>query len=162
MMREMRCLRIVLVFIVLVVLVSCTRQAPRLPSPDATSTKPVPPAPVVTDYDSFMERLDVAGLGVAREGQRRTEFLGRFLGVPGRAVMIEGEPIAAYQFPTERALSVMRSTISPRGDTVGSAIISWDAPRFYSAGRLLVVYFGDDARTLDTLRSVLGPKFAGG
>ena len=162
MLREMRCIRIVLVLIALVGVVSCTRQGPRLPSPVTTSPQPVSPAPVVTDYDSLMERLDAEGLGVAREGQRRTEFLRRFLGVPGRAVTIEGEPIAAYQFPTERALSVMRSTIGPRGDTVGSAIISWDAPRFYSAGRLLVVYFGDDAGTLDILRGVLGPKFAGG
>jgi hypothetical protein len=162
MMSMVRGFRFALGLLVVVVVVSCTRQPD--PPPGSTHSpipRPSPSAPPVTDYGSFLARLDAAGLDVRREGQGRTHFLSRFLEVPGKGLVVEGEPIGAYEFPTEQALGEMRSTISPQGDTVGPAIISWDPPRFYSVGGLLVVYFGDDEHTLDTLRGFLGPKFAG-
>ncbi len=62
-----------------------------------------------------------------------------------------------------RALDEVRSTIRPRGDTIGSAIINWEnPPRLYGAGTLLVLYFGNKQRERDALDNLLGPQFAGG
>ena len=45
----------------------------------------------------------------------------------------------------------------------GSTVVEWVAtPHFYSAGTLLVLYVGDERRTLDALQRLLGPPFAGG
>lgn len=114
----------------------------------------------VTDYASFTDALERRGLHV-RHGER-AGFPGRLLDVPGQTVFIDGVPVLAFEFPTEKAFAEMRSTIRPRGDTVGQAIINWDPPHFFGAGKLLVVYFGDKAPTLAALETALGPQFAGG
>lgn len=45
----------------------------------------------------------------------------------------------------------------------GSTVVEWVATQhFYSAGTLLVLYVGDEQRTLDALERLLGPPFAGG
>jgi hypothetical protein len=161
-MSKVRHFRFAFGLMALVILLSCTRQAvPTPPSTSQPTRQPSPSVRAVTDYSSFVMRLTAAGLTVESAGQRQANFLSRFLEVPGQGLVIDGEPLAAYEFATEQALRQMRSTIRPQGDTVGRAIISWDPPRFYSDGRLLVVYFGDDERTLDMLRRFLGPKFAG-
>ena len=45
----------------------------------------------------------------------------------------------------------------------GSTVVEWVATQhFYSAGTLVVLYVGDEQRTLDALERPLGPPFAGG
>jgi hypothetical protein len=142
-------------------LVSCTSgKEPGTPGESSSSTtapSATPSVQPVTDYSSLTVALEAQGLAV-RLGERR-----RLIGtdVSGQEVFIDGVPIEVYEFPTEKAFDEVRSTIRPRGDIVGDAIINWNAPRFYDAGRLLVLYFGDKQRTRDVLDSLLGPAFAG-
>ncbi len=129
------------------------------PSPDAS---PAPAAPVI-DYSSFIDDLRAAGLNV-REGERTgSDQLFR----AGRTVFIDGVEVSTYGFPTEKALDEWRSSVSPDGYSVptrgdGIAMVEWvHPPHFYSAGTLLVLYFGDEPVTLEGLDSLLGPQFAG-
>jgi hypothetical protein len=138
---------------------SCTGQGETTrPSPP---NSPSPSLKAVTDYSSFMDGLETAGFSVRPGG--RAGFPSELLGVLGNEILIDGLPVLAFEFPNEKSLVEMRSTIRPRGDTIGTAIINWsDPPRFYGAGRLLVLYFGDKQRTLDALDGFLGQQFAGG
>jgi hypothetical protein len=165
--------RSILAAFTLVTLVSCTgartEGAPLSPSTSTGGVSPsgetTPSVQPVTDYSTFAHALDAAGFTVRRRGQ--VGLPGKLLTVPGRQVFIDGVPASVFEYPTEGALDKVRSSISPRGDQIptadgGLAIISWDPPHFYGAGKLLVLYFGDKQRTLDQLDLLLGPQFAGG
>jgi hypothetical protein len=53
--------------------------------------------------------------------------------------------------------------VSADGGSVGTSSMSWMAtPHFYQAGKLLVLYVGDNAVVADMLESALGSQFAGG
>lgn len=143
---------------------SCTGPVETTPpsSTNSLSPQPSPSLEPVTDFSSFSEGLDAAGLTVRRGERGGADFLSDFITVPGQGFVIEDDQVLAFEFPTAKAFDEMRSTIRPRGDTIGTAIINWgDPPRFFGAGRLLVLYFGDKQHTLDTLESFLGQQFAG-
>jgi hypothetical protein len=130
------------------------------PSPEAT-----PSAHPVTDYSSFKQAMETAGFTVLPGG--RTGLPASLLAVHGQQVLIDGVTASLFEYPTERALDVVRSAIAPRGDEIptadgGTAIINWDPPHFYGSGKLLVLYFGDRQRALEALETLLGPQFAGG
>lgn len=153
----------------LVMLASCTgtrtESAPPSSTPGTISPTPATtasPRPV-RDYPSFTQALDAAGFTV-REGKR----LGGELFTPGRSVFIDDVAVQAYEYPNEQALDLVRSSVSPDGYSIptqngGLAMVEWvRTPHLYAAGKLLVLYVGDNQRTLDALALVLGPQFAGG
>jgi hypothetical protein len=155
----------VTVFVTLVMFgASCTGAVTEKALPPAatsTGTNPATPsAHSVTDYSSFADAL--GGQGFSVRSAERAGFPSSLMDVPGKGVLIDGEPVLAFEFPTKKAFDEVRSTIRPRGDTIAGAIINWDPPRFYGAGRLLVLYFGDKRRAIDALERLLGPQFAGG
>jgi hypothetical protein len=153
-------------------LASCTSssigEAPAPASPPTSSTSPIPKtSPVgqpVTDYASFTEALAEAGFTVEHGDRTGTDLFA----VPGQAVLIDRVQVYAYEYPNQKALDEVRSSISPDGYSLGtpsggSAIVEWVAtPHFFAAGKLLVVYVGDTRRTLKALRLLLGAQFAGG
>jgi hypothetical protein len=143
---------------------SCTeKQAEKAPSSPTTPTVTSPSPPrerQVADYSSFTQALEAAGFDVRTEG--RVRFFEDIVGVPTRVVSFDGADVWTMQYPTSAAFRSIRSSVSPRGDEVGSAIINWgDPPRYYGSGRLLVMYFGDRQRALESLDLLLGPPFAG-
>jgi hypothetical protein len=146
---------------------SCTGQGGTTrPSATESLLESQPKPPAVTDSSSFVQALEAAGFSVRVRPGEREAFLGRFLGIRGQAVSLDGDRISAFEFPTERDLTKVIRGISPRGDVLptsdgGSVIISWEPPRFYGMGKLLVVYFGDKHGTLLELDRLLGPPFAG-
>lgn len=119
-----------------------------------------PPEQQAAHYSAFIQGLEAAGFAVRQEG--RIRFFEDIVGVPARVVSFDGAEVWTMQYPTTAAFQTIRSSVSPRGDEVGGAIISWsDAPRYYDSGSLLVMYFGDRQRTLEALELLLGPPFAG-
>jgi len=143
---------------------SCTGTQGEKASPSpTTSTGTSPSSPSeqqAAHYSAFIQGLKAAGFAVRQEG--RIRFFEDIVGVPVRAVLFDGAEVWTMQYPTTAAFQTIRSSVSPRGDEVGSAIINWsDAPRYYGSGRLLVMYFGDRPRTLEALELLLGLSFAG-
>jgi hypothetical protein len=136
--------------------------------PSATDSLPEsqPKPATVTDSSSFVQALEAAGFSVRVRPGEREALLGRFLGIRGQAVSLDGDRLFAFEFPTERNLTKVTRGISRRGDVLptsggGNVIINWAPPRFYGVGQLLVVYFGDKQGTLLELSRLLGPPFAG-
>ena len=150
----------------LVLLVSsCTSdlliEDPPSPSGSASAT-----TQQVTDYASFTRALDAAGLEIRSFGGQGLESL---LGVPGHRLSVGGEGMYAHEYPSAQALLGFELSVDPTGrrlptgDNNGVILLEGQSPiRFYSAGKLRVLYGGNDHRTLETLHRLLGPPFAGG
>jgi hypothetical protein len=142
---------------------SCTSDVliedPPSPSESATPAATQP----VTNYASLVEAMDGAGLVV---GTRGGPGLKQLLGVPGHRLVVGGA-MYAHEYPSEQALSDFQDSVSPDGGSIptsdgnGTLFVEWAPPRFYSKGRLLVLYFGNNRSTLDALDRLLGPPFAG-
>ena len=119
----------------------------------------------VTDYASFKGALDAAGVEVQTDGG---QGLKRLLGVPGHHLTVGAGSMYAHEYPTGQALLAFQLSVDPSGGTIptsdgnGTILVEWDPPRFYRSGKLLVVYFGHDRLTLQTLNRLLGSPFAGG
>jgi hypothetical protein len=110
--------------------------------------------------------LREAGFAVREGGKAGLPF--SLLDAQGRGLSIDGESVWAFEYQTNNALDDARAAISSRGDEIpteggGTALINWtNPPLFFGTGRLLVVYSGDDSRTLSVLNQLLGKPFAGG
>jgi hypothetical protein len=150
-------------------LASCTGQGSpsQQPTPgeDAKSPESQGTLPV-TDYSSLADALEAAGFSVRLQQGDRRAIPGRFLGVRGKQVFVDGNEVSAFEFPTERALIKLMRGITPRGDQIptpdgGTVFIQWAPPRFYGAGRLMVLYFGERQRIATALDHLLGLPFAG-
>ncbi|MEO8292639.1 MAG: hypothetical protein ABI635_05830 [Actinomycetota bacterium] len=153
----------------LALLVSCTgaEEVSGPPAESSSSTiapSATPSAQPVTDYVSFTQAMGAAGFKV-RAGERTQSNL---LFREGQTVFIDGVSVSTFEYPTERALHEARSSVGRDGYSVptssdGIADVEWvETPHFYSAGKLLVLYLGDERPTLDALDTLLGPQFAGG
>jgi hypothetical protein len=155
--------RITVAIATVIMLTACTgaREAiSSAASPTVVSPTTAPAASEVRDFSSFADSLRHQGYAIERGGTGG--FPSRLIGLPGQGVLIEGDPVLTFEFPSREAFDEMRSTIRPRGDMIDLTLINWDRPRFYGSGRLLVLYFGNKQRTIDALGSVLRRKFAGG
>jgi len=85
-----------------------------------------------------------------------------FFTVEGQMIGMNGQDIQIFEYADEAAADAEAELVAPDGSTVGTTMVTWvGSPHFYSAGRLIVLYVGGDATTIDLLEMVLGPQFAG-
>ena len=77
-------------------------------------------------------------------------------------ITVNGNDVQVYEYPDEAAADADAQLVSPDGSTVGTTMISFVAPpHYYKAGKLIVLYVGQDRDTLDLLKDLLGSQFAG-
>jgi len=113
------------------------------------------------DVAGLLQSLEQAGFGTPE--QEATNVLeSRFFAVPGVALVVPGRRILAYEFADEPEAQAQAGLVSSDGSGIGNKYVGWrDAPHFFSGGRLIVIYQGDDEKVLDALEEALGPQFAG-
>lgn len=112
----------------------------------------------ITGFDSFITALEVNGSDVSLEGNLDQPFFS----VPGQSIQLNGHSVQIFEYADEVAAQVEADLVSLDGSSVGASMIMWvEAPHFYSSGRLLVLYVGEDTGVLAALEAVLGPQFAG-
>ena len=76
--------------------------------------------------------------------------------------MVGTETIQMYEYADAKAMATDTSKVSPDGGSVGTSMMSWvGPPHFFKKGRILVLYVGNDQKTVDVLASAMGPQFAG-
>ena len=114
------------------------------------------------DLAGLLKSLQQAGFGTPE--QEATNVLeSRFFDVPGVALIVPGRKLLAYEFADESQTGTQAGMGSLDGTGIGNKYVGWgDTPHFFSRGRLIVIYQGEDQRMLDTLEEALGPQFAGG
>lgn len=109
----------------------------------------------VHDTATFISKLRSAGATVEPNGHLSQEFLT----VEGQLLLVNGEDIQVFEYPTSDSAAAEAARISPDGFSIGSSMVSWVSdPHFFQAGRLLAVYVGDTASTIETLENTLGKQ----
>jgi hypothetical protein len=85
-----------------------------------------------------------------------------FFSVSGDILKVNGADVQVFEYNSVEAMEADAVQISDDGSSIGTSMVTWMAtPHFYKAGRILVLYVGDDQSILELLEGTLGPQFAG-
>ena len=110
------------------------------------------------DYVSFVDQLRAAGATVTPTGSIDPSFFS----VGGYTVTADSETMLVYEYANKAAMEADAAKVSSDGYTIGQTKVSWIVPpHFYRSGRIIVVYPGSDATTLQWLNQIFGSQFAG-
>jgi hypothetical protein len=121
----------------------------------ASTTQPA----VVEDQASFLAALRASNI-IVKTGESITQD---FFSPDGHIITINGQDVQVFEYESAEAMENEASKVAPDGGSVGTSMMSWmDAPHFYKAGRILVLYVGSDKSILDVLEKAIGRQFAGG
>ena len=132
----------------------------------AASTPPtaIPPetatakSPQVEDQASLIAGLQSTGATVAVGDT----VIQDFFTPEGHIIKVNGMDIQVFEYQNAGAMEKEASQVAPDGGSVGTSMMMWmDAPHFYKAGRIIILYVGSDTTILNLLAKVVGPQFAG-
>lgn len=85
-----------------------------------------------------------------------------FFSPQGNIISVNGEDIQVFEYESTEAMEAEASQVAPDGGSIGTSMVTWiDTPHFYKVGRIIVLYVGSDAATLELLEQMIGPQFAG-
>ncbi len=112
-----------------------------------------PNAPVFGLSD-VIDALSGVGATVEQRGQiPATPF-----SVPGQLFDVDAFEIAVREYADAAARAEEEETIAMDGWSVNNTPVEWIAsPHYWSRGRVIVLYLGDDPTAIDLLNSTLGP-----
>jgi hypothetical protein len=80
----------------------------------------------------------------------------------GQTLKVNGADLQVFEYGSAEEMEKEAEQVAPDGGSVGKSMMMWmDAPHFYKAGRIIVLYLGSDKAILDLLISVMGMQFAG-
>ncbi len=116
----------------------------------------------VVDYASLIDNLRQAGAVVEPQGEASPYFLSAKCMV----VTVNGGNVTVWEYDDAAAADTEAAYISPDGCSINTGtrvvLIDWIAsPHFYKAGKLIVLYVGENEAVTVVLERVLGPQFAG-
>ena len=126
--------------------------------PEATPTAPASHGGPVEDYVSLLDALRAAGATV-EPGETVEQA---FFGPVGQIIKVNATDVQVFEYPDDDAAEADAALVSEDGGSIGTTMVAWvEAPHFYRAGKVIVLYVGTNADVLALLESVLGPQFAG-
>ncbi|WKT58169.1 hypothetical protein QVH35_01265 [Candidatus Nitrosotenuis chungbukensis] len=130
---------------------------PKLPSHDSPVT---PFEGEVTDYASLVEAIRSRGILVEHVEEIAAESSS--FSVPTQVISVGGADVQVFEFQSESDAQASGLTVSDDGTEIGTSIIHWiDTPHFYTKGKLIVLYVGQNPEMTNLLESLLGTQFAG-
>ena len=155
----MRTRLLLIISIVLLTLLATACGGKAAAAEAASEASPIASQPAtLEDLASLIAALGAAGATV--EPAESVQQV--FFTVPGQIVRVNGADVQVFEYATAEALETDAAQVSADGGSIGTSMVSWMAtPHFYKAGRILVLYVGDDRSILDLLEGILGPQFAG-
>src|SRR6266545_7771754 len=125
--------------------------------PTSTGTVVASQGGAVQDQASLIEALRKAG-ATAMIGDQVEQ---PFLSTTGTQVTINGTDVQVFEYADEAAAQADATKLTDTLAGRGTAMISWVAsPHAYRAGRVIVLYVGDDPAILKLLQGVLGAPVA--
>lgn len=111
-------------------------------------------------YISFVGDLNDAGVTVEDLGEPEAP---RFTAKVGKALAVRSEEIRVYEYDSADSMEAEAAKVAADASSIDGKPAEWEAtPHLFKDGRILVVYVGDNAETVDLLRSILGDEFAAG
>ena len=76
---------------------------------------------------------------------------------------MRSDEIRVYEYDSADSMEAEAAKVAADASTIDGKPAEWEAtPHLFKDGRILVVYVGDNAETVDLLRSILGDEFAAG
>src|SRR3989344_172543 len=82
--------------------------------------------------------------------------------VSTKVISVGGADVQVFEFASESDAKTASLTVSKDGTEIGTSIIRWiDTPHFYTNGKLIVLYVGQNPEIVNLLESFLGKQFAG-
>ncbi len=129
----------------------------KLPSHD----KPITPFEgMVADYASLIDAIESHGVLVQHKedlGAESSSF-----SVPIKVISVGGVDVQVFEFKDESEAQASSLTVSEDGTEIGPSVIRWmDTPHFYTKGKLIVLYVGQNPEITNLFESLLGTQFAG-
>jgi hypothetical protein len=110
--------------------------------------------------DDFANTLRGKGFRVSLGANTREGYFT----VSSREVLLD-QPglLKAFQYSTSTQADQDAALVTPDGQPRPKTVFDWiDVPHFYKSGRLIVLFIGCNAQTLEALDDLLGRPFAGG
>ena len=130
---------------------------PKLPSHNGPVT---PFEGVITDHASLVDAIESRGILVQHKEDLAAES--SVFSVPIQVVSVGGADVQVFEFQNELDAQAASFTVSEDGTEIGTSIIRWmDAPHFYTKGKIIVLYVGQNPEITNLLESLLGTQFAG-
>lgn len=125
------------------------------PSQGADGTAVIPQtglgdAGLPDDVDEIVRILIETGVTVEAGGEVTQDFVP----VPGQSILINGEEVQIFTYPSAEKLEAQAAQLLRQGDPE-------DEPQFYKLGNMLVHYAGRDPLVRDLLEDVLGARAGG-
>jgi hypothetical protein len=82
----------------------------------------------------------------------------------GESVMgdVDDDQYRYFRYPTVEAAQADRNKVSADGRMIDGKTFTWQGPvHFYYLSKRVVIYVGENEKTLATIKQVFGPQFAG-
>jgi hypothetical protein len=113
------------------------------------------------DYDTFVDSL--GSLGVRVEHLPLPQVVVQdFFSVIGQVFKVNGEDVQVFEYDSQSEAETEAALVSPDGSSIGTSLPFWIAPpHFYMAGRIIVLYVGENLKVTEALETILGVQFAG-
>ena len=120
----------------------------------------VPFEGTVTDYTSLVQAIKSRGILVENVDEIAAESSS--FSVPTKVISVGGADVQVFEFQNELDAKTASLTVSEDGTEIGTSIIRWiGPPHFYTQGKLIVLYVGENPEISDLLEDLLGSQFAG-
>lgn len=115
---------------------------------------------IIVDYTSLVGAIQSRGILVEYIDEIAPESSS--FSVLTRVISVGGADVQVFEFPSESDTVSASLTVSEDGTEIGTSIIRWmDTPHFYTNGKLIVLYVGQNPEIVNLLESLLGNQFAG-
>lgn len=132
------------------------------PPPPVDTQEPAatvePTSSEILDTQSFRKALVSAGAEVQDDSKIEQPFFS----TPGEVILIDGEAFQVFEYPDSDQAAAEAAQVSPDGSSIGTNMVGWiGPPHFFQAGKLIVIYVGENQLLIEQLESILGRQFAG-
>ena len=135
---------------------ACSREATDLQ--DNSSPTVDSSIAAISDLSSLISALQTEGYTVQESG----EIDQPFFSVPAKLLMLNQSDMQVFEYANPSAMGAESQLVDTEGSSIGTSMVSWmGTPHFYKAGRIIVIYIGEDASIIGDLQNILGPQFAG-
>lgn len=87
-----------------------------------------------------------------------------FFNVEGTLINLDqgNDGFQVFEYKTAEEMEADAAKVAPDGGSVGTSMMNWILPpHFFKSGRVLVIYLGDNQKTLSLLEKIMGKQFAG-
>jgi hypothetical protein len=133
---------------------AASTEAPKQTEAGPTEAQRAP----VTEMTSLVDAIRAAGATVEPDQPVEQPFFS----VKGDILKVNGADVQVFEYNTAEEMEADAAKVAPDGGSIGTSMVSWmEPPHFYKAGRIIVLYVGQDQAVLDLLNAVLGLQFAG-